>query len=231
MTAVSAQPYAVMLKVAGRLAVVVGSGLGAIRAANSLLAHGADVVVIAPEVSDDLLRMEAEGELSVEVRQYKRGDLDSAFVVIVASGSAEIDAAVATEAREGGVLVNMAGDAAASDFIVPSVVRRGALQIAVTTAGGAPSVAREVRRGIATAYGPEWEAYTRLVTELRVLAIERTGRTDSDLAPLFTAVADSDLRARLAAGEKVTAEALFEEHAGTVTGPADAVASGATPAD
>jgi precorrin-2 dehydrogenase/sirohydrochlorin ferrochelatase len=215
---VSAQPYAVMLNVAGRLAVVVGSGMGAIRAANALVAHGADVVVIAPEISDDLLRMEAEGELSVEVRQYKRGDLDSAFVAIAASGSAEIDAAVAAEAREGGALVNIAGDAAASDFIVPSVVRRGALQIAVTTAGGAPSVAREVRRGIATEYGPEWEAYTRLVTELRTLAIERTGRTDAELAPLFAAVAGSDLHARLAAGETLTAAALWEEHEATIEG-------------
>jgi precorrin-2 dehydrogenase/sirohydrochlorin ferrochelatase len=213
-----------MLNVAGKLAVVVGSGLGAIRAANSLVAHGADVVIIAPEVTDDLLQMEAQGELSVEVRQYKRGDLDSAFVAIAASGSAEIDQAVATEAREGGVLVNIAGDAAASDFIVPSVVRRGALQIAVTTAGGAPSVAREVRRGIATEYGSEWEAYTRLVTELRTLAIARTGLTDAQLVPLFAAVADSDLRARLAQGERVTAESIWDQHFGTVVGDGAPVA-------
>lgn len=216
MSADAALPYAVMLNVAGKLAVVVGNGPGAIRAANSLVAHGADVVVIAPEVADDLLRMEAEGELSVEVRQYKRGDLDSAFLAIAASGSAEIDAAVATEAREGGVLVNVTSDAGISDFIVPSVVRRGALQIAITTGGGAPSVAREVRRVTAALYGPEWEQYTRLVTELRAIAIERTGLPDAELTCLFASVAASDLRNRLAEGETATAEELWEKYADTV---------------
>jgi siroheme synthase-like protein len=217
------EPYPLMLNVAGRLAVVVGNGRGALRSARSLIAHGADVVIISPDTSNDLLQMEADGELSLEVRAYAAGDLDGAFLAIVASGSSEVDAAVVEEAHERGVLVNVAGDADASDFIVPSVVRRGALQIAVTTGGGAPSVAREVRGGIAEAYGPEWEVYTRLVTELRVLAIERTGRTDAELAPLFAAVSDSDLRSRLAAGEKVTAEALWEQHAATVTGSTDAV--------
>jgi siroheme synthase-like protein len=223
MSADAAQPYAVMLNVAGRLAVVVGNGPGALRSAKSLVMHGADVVIIAPSIPDDLLRMEAEGELSVEVRQYAVGDLDSAFLVVAASGSAEIDAAVVGEAHERGVLVNVAGDAEASDFIVPSLVTRGALQIAVTTGGGAPSVAHEVRRGIAETYGPEWETYTTLITELRKLAVERTGLADAQLAPLFAAVADSDLRARLAAGEKVTAEVLWEQHSGAVSrdeGPA-----------
>jgi precorrin-2 dehydrogenase / sirohydrochlorin ferrochelatase len=216
-----ARPYAAMLAVAGRLAVVVGTGPGALRAAGSLVAHGADVVIIGTDVPDDLLAMEADGQLSLEVRKYAAGDLDGAFIAIAASGSAEVDAAVAEEARERGVLVNVAGDAGASDFIVPSVVRRGDLQIAITTAGGAPSVAREVRRGIAAEYGPEWEAYTRLVGELRILAVERTGLTDSKLAPLFAAVADSDLRTRLAAGEKVTAAALWDLHAPTVVAATD----------
>jgi precorrin-2 dehydrogenase/sirohydrochlorin ferrochelatase len=124
------------------------------------------------------------------------------------------------------MLHSVACDAAASEFIVPSVVRRGALQIAVTTGGGAPSVAREVRRGIAAAYGPEWAEYTRLVTELRILAIERTGLPDADLAPLFAALEESGLRARLAAGEKVTAEALYEQHEGVLTGSSPEGAAG-----
>jgi precorrin-2 dehydrogenase/sirohydrochlorin ferrochelatase len=86
----------------------------------------------------------------------------------------------------------------------------------VTTGGGAPSVAREVRRVTAALYGPEWEEYTRLVTELRVIAIERTGLPDADLTCLFASVAASDLRNRLAEGETTTAEELWERYSGTV---------------
>jgi siroheme synthase-like protein len=211
MSADAPKPYAVMLSVAGRLAVVVGSGVGGIRAAKSLIAHGADVVIIGPGPSDDLLQMEADGELSLETREYAAGDLDGAFLAIAASGSAETDAAVAAEARKRGVLVSVSSDAAASDFIVPSVVKRGALQIAVTTGGGAPSVAREVRRDLAATFGPEWEAYTRLASELRVLGIEREGLSEAQTAELLERVDGAALRARLAAGEKVTAESVYEQ--------------------
>jgi siroheme synthase-like protein len=213
MSADAPQPYAVMLSVAGRLAVVVGSGPGAVRAAKSLITHGADVVIIGPDVSPDLLQMEADGELSLETRVYASGDLDGAFLVIAASGSVDTDAAVAAEARERGVLVSVSSDAAASDFIVPSVVTRGALQIAVTTGGGAPSVAREVRRDIAATFGPEWEAYTRLASELRVLAIEREGLSEAQAGALFERVDGAALRARLAAGKKVTADSVYEQQA------------------
>lgn len=212
MTVSAAQPYAVMLNVAGRLAVVVGNGPGAVRAAKSLMAHGADVVIIGPDATNELVAMESVGELSLEARPYAAGDLDGAFIAIAASDSAETDAEVAEEARERGVLVSVSSDAGASDFILPSVVRRGALQIAVTTGGGAPSVAREVRRCIADAYGQEWEGYTRLVAGVRVLGIERMGLSDAEMAPLFDAVESSSLRSRLQAGEKITPEQVFEEH-------------------
>ena len=213
MSAEAAQPYAVMLNVGGRLAVIVGGDARSIRAAKSLSAHGADVVVISPDVSHELLCMEADGELTVESHGYARGDLDGAFIAVAASGSAEIDAAVGREAREVGALLNVPGDAGASDFIVPAVLRRGPLQIAVATAGGSPWVTREVRRGIGEAYGPEWDAYTRLMSELRLLAIDRTGLTDAELAPLFAAVDAPEVRRLLVAGRTFTAQELFDEHA------------------
>jgi precorrin-2 dehydrogenase / sirohydrochlorin ferrochelatase len=222
MSAESPQPYAVMLNVAGRLAAIIGSDARAVRAAKTLSDHGADVVVISPDIPSELLAMESEGLLTVESRAYVRGDLHDAFVAVAASGSAEIDAAVAAEARECGVLLNVPGDAGVSDFIIPSVVRRGALQIAVTTGGGAPSVAREVRRGVAEAYGPEWDPYVRLMTDLRVLAVERTGLSDAGLAPLFAAIDGAELRRLLAAGRTFTAKELFEEHASALGSPVDA---------
>jgi precorrin-2 dehydrogenase/sirohydrochlorin ferrochelatase len=208
--------YPVMLDVVGRLAVLVGGGPSVLRAARALSKCGADVVVITAEATDELLRMEMDGLLTVESRGYVRGDLDGAFMAVAASGSPEIDAAVQEEAQTRSVLLNVQSDGAASSFIVPSLVERGALQIAVSTGGIAPAAAREVRRGIAGAYGWEWGSYVEILGELRTLAMERTGLSDKELAPLFAAVADTDIRWRLRAGEKITAAELFEIHGATV---------------
>jgi siroheme synthase-like protein len=109
----------VLLDVAGRSAVVVGGGLSALGAASSLVRHGAKVVIIAPRPSDELLRMRAEGLLAVKPRDYVRGDLESAFLAVADSGSAETDVAVANEAEERNVLISVGTDAAASSFMLP----------------------------------------------------------------------------------------------------------------
>ncbi len=205
--------YPVLLDVSDRLAVVVGSSKAAERTAVALAAHGADVVVIAAEPTQSLVDLEADDVLTVEQRGYVRGDLEGAFVAVAASGSPEIDAAVRDEALAGHVLISVASDAGLSDFTVPSVVRRGALQIAVSTDGSAPALAKRVRREIAAAYGPEWGVYVALLAAVRVRAIERFGVGDSELRPLFDSIAASDLLDRIRAGEDPSADEVLEANA------------------
>jgi precorrin-2 dehydrogenase/sirohydrochlorin ferrochelatase len=216
MSAGDARPYAVMLAVARKLVTVIGGTPAAVRAAKGLAAHGADVVVITPDATPELLTMESDGDLTIESRAYARGDLAEAFLAVVATGSDATDAAAIEEARAIGALLYVPADADASDFIVPSVVRRGAVQIAVTTGGGAPIVAREIRRGIAAEYGPEWGAYATLMAGLRTYAIENTGCADADLTPLFEAVDGAEVRRLIGLGRTFTAKELFEEHRGAL---------------
>lgn len=211
MSAARPPHYPVMLDVAGRLAVVIGATRAAVRAATSLAKHGANVVIVTPQVSTQLMDLESEGVLTIEPRGYVRGDLAKAMIAVVATGSPETDAAVVEEAREHNVLVNVLADGSKSNFIIPSVVRRGDLQIAVSTAGKAPSVARQVKRDIARAHGEEWARYVELVAEVRALAFARTGMTDAELAPLFDHIRESDLLYRLHGGEEVAAETLYDE--------------------
>jgi precorrin-2 dehydrogenase/sirohydrochlorin ferrochelatase len=142
-----------------------------------------------------------------------RGDLAGAFIVVCATSSPEIDAAVREEAKSLGALVSVLADAAASEFTMPSVIRRGPLQIAVSTGGIAPSVVRVVRREIAATYGPEWGVYTALVGAVRTRAFERFGVGDAELKPLFDSIAASDLLDRIRAGEDPSADDVLEEHA------------------
>jgi precorrin-2 dehydrogenase / sirohydrochlorin ferrochelatase len=134
--------------------VVVGGGAVATRKVGKLLQAGADVVVISPEVLPDLAGMDVE----ILHRTYEYGDLEGANLAFTATDSREVNAAVALEARERGVPVNVADRPWEGDFAVPSTLRRGGLQVAVSTGGASPSLARRIRGELEEAFGPEWAA-------------------------------------------------------------------------
>jgi precorrin-2 dehydrogenase/sirohydrochlorin ferrochelatase len=206
--------YPVFLDLNGRLAVIVGGGKVALRKAVTLSGYGADVVVIGPEVTEELLQLQADGLATVEQRGYVRGDLEGAFLVVCATDSEEVNRAVRAEAEERGCLVNVVDVPELCSFIVPSIVRRGALQIAISTAGAAPTVAKRLRKRFQAEFGEEWAAYIELMGAVRLLVMERVPGGEAERKPVFEAIADSDLLERLRAGETPSAEEVFAEFAG-----------------
>jgi precorrin-2 dehydrogenase/sirohydrochlorin ferrochelatase len=119
----------------------------------------AKVVVISPEVEPELTSMAAE----VRWRPYMEGDLEGAFLAFAATDRREVNAAVAREARERGIPVNVADRLAEGNFALPSTLRRGRLQVAVSTSGASPTLARRIRQKLEDAFGFEW---ANLVEEL-----------------------------------------------------------------
>jgi len=132
--------------------VVVGGGEVANRKARKLLQARAEVVVISPEVKPELESMAVE----VRRRPYEEGDLEGAFLAFTATDVREVNAAVAREAKERGVPINVADRPSEGDFSLPSTLRRGRLQVAVSTGGASPTLARRVRVELERAFGPEW---------------------------------------------------------------------------
>ena len=122
------------------------------RKVGKLLQAGAEVVVISPEVLPELAGMDVE----IRHRTYEYGDLEDANLAFTATGSRKVNAAVAMEAKERGVLINVADRPAEGDFAVPSTLRRGGLQVAVSTGGASPTLARRIRGELEEAFGPEW---------------------------------------------------------------------------
>jgi precorrin-2 dehydrogenase/sirohydrochlorin ferrochelatase len=211
--------YPVYLDLNGRLAVIVGAGKVAQRKARTLAGYGADVVVVAPEVSQELLELESEGLVSIEQRGYVRGDLADAFLAVCATDSEEVNRAVFAEAEERGCLVNVVDVPELCNFIVPSIVRRGSLQIAISTGGAAPTVAKRLRKRFQAEFGEEWADYVELLGQVRVLVMERVEGGEAQRKPIFEAIADSDLLERLRAGERPSAQAVFDEFAGEPASP------------
>ena len=200
--------YPVVLDLRGRLAVVVGPGAAAGRKARTLVRHGADVVVIAPDPTAELLQAEADGALTLERRRYERGDLEGASLVVCVSDSSEECATIASEAASRGCLAHIKGAPDLSSYTVPSTLRRGALQIAISTGGVAPAVARRLRAQLAEEFGEEWATYLALIADVRRLAEEHDPGSSGDIVE---AIADSDVLARLRAGESLEPDAIYAE--------------------
>ncbi len=124
----------------------------ATRKVGKLLQAGAEVLVVAPEIRPELLEMGAE----IQSRPYEYGDLEGAELAFAATDSREVNAAVAGEAKERGIPINVADRPTEGSFTVPSTLRRGALQVAVSTGGASPTLARRIRSGLEEGFGPEW---------------------------------------------------------------------------
>ena len=144
--------YPIFLDLSGRRCVVVGGGEVANRKARKLLQARARVVVISPEIGADLESVAIE----VHRRAYREGDLEGAYLVFAATNVREVNAAVAREAKERGVPVNVADKPSEGDFALPSTLRRGRLQVSVSTGGASPTLARRIRGELEEVFGPEW---------------------------------------------------------------------------
>ena len=157
--------YMACLDVAGRRCVVVGGGAVGFEKAAGLAACGAAVTVVSPELNESF----AELEIEWVARRYESGDLDCAFLVIVATGDREVDEAVWREAEALGKLCNVADVPELCNFILPAVHRQGPIAVAVSTGGASPALAKRLRSEIAQLVGPE---HAELAEELRAMRPE-----------------------------------------------------------
>jgi siroheme synthase-like protein len=203
--------YPVYLDLDARLAIIVGGGDQALRKARQLNRYGADVTVISAEPGEQLLEAESGGELTVEHREYATGDLTGAAIAVCVSAEPVIRNAVRAEAESIGCLLNVLDAPEMCSFIVPAVVNREPLQIAVSTGGLAPGLTKQIRREIAAQYGTEWGQYARILGEARAIAFEMIPDEDERAAALQE-VASPTLLERLRAGENPSAAELMAPH-------------------
>jgi len=140
--------FPMFLKLEDRPCLVVGAGEIAESKIHSLLAAGARVTVVSPEMKAGLVGLADAGLFAWHRREYVAGDLEGAFLVIAATDSREVNAAVYRDAVECNILCNAVDDPPNCDFYFPSVVKRGRLQIAISTEGESPALAQRLRKEI-----------------------------------------------------------------------------------
>lgn len=159
--------YPVFLNLKNKLCVVIGGGKVAERKVISLLKAGAKVKIISPEVTETLKKLIQTRDIQWEKRPYQEEDLKEAFLVIAATSSPEVQVRVFQEAEEKGIPCNVVDKPELCSFIVPSVVQRGDLLIAISTGGASPAVARRIREKLESLFGEEYTIYLRLMRKIR----------------------------------------------------------------
>jgi precorrin-2 dehydrogenase/sirohydrochlorin ferrochelatase len=184
--------YPICLDLEGRSCVVVGGGRVAERKVQGLLSCSAQVKVISPEMTEELLHLHAEGRIQWLDREYIHGDLRKAFLVIAATGNEETQKLVYEEAFTRNLLLNVADVPQRCNFILPATVRRGDLIISVSTSGKSPALARKLRMDLETRYGSEYKVLVNILGAIRpeVLA---SGLSQLDNENLFKKLLHDDM--------------------------------------
>jgi precorrin-2 dehydrogenase/sirohydrochlorin ferrochelatase len=153
--------YPLLLDLTDRLCVVVGAGTVGRRKLDGLLAAGARVRVVDPEPPP------LPSMIELRRRPYRHGDLDGALLAIAACSDRATNATIAADAHAAGILVNVVDDPAAGNFVLPAVLRRGALTVSVASDGASPALAALLRDRLEAELGPEWATVAEIAAALR----------------------------------------------------------------
>lgn len=192
--------YPVMLDVRGRPAIVIGGdGIAAEKAA-ALAASGAQVSVLSPEFGAEMLALAERGQVTLHKKNFAPGDLEGAFVVVAATTDAELIEAIWQETQRRGQPVNIVDVPRYCSFILPSVLRRGKLTIAVSTEGASPSLAKRIRQQLEEVLPPAYETYIDLAALART-HLRRQGVSYAVRDEFFREFMASSILVLLGAGE------------------------------
>jgi precorrin-2 dehydrogenase/sirohydrochlorin ferrochelatase len=186
------------LKLKGKRCLVVGAGDVGEPKIERLLETGAQVRVVALQASPAVREWARAGKIELELRAYIADDLRDVFLAVVATSSRTLNERIYHEAQVRGVLCNVVDVPDLCDFFYPSIVRRGDLQIAVSTAGQSPSLAQKIRQQLEKQFGPGYAAWVAELGETRKLILASDLEKERKLELLHTLASREALEAALA---------------------------------
>jgi siroheme synthase-like protein len=203
--------YPIFLEMKDRRCVVVGGGAVAERKVEGLVAVGANVTVVSPAITDPLRHLLSQGAIRHVAREYRAGDPEGYDLVFAATENAEINAAVSNEARSLRIWVNSADDPDHCDFILPAVIRRGDLAVAVSTGGVSPAVTRAIREELDEYCTADYARFVEIAGEVRS---ELREKSVSPSAEAWNRALRGDFHRLIKEGRTTQAKALLLEKLG-----------------
>jgi precorrin-2 dehydrogenase / sirohydrochlorin ferrochelatase len=199
--------YPIFLSLQDRICLVVGGGAVAERKIAGLLRFGPFIRIVAKDLTPWLSERCDGTRVQWIGKSYEAGLLDTADLVFAATSDIELNRRISADARERKLWCNMASDPERGSFIVPSLVVRGPLSLAVSTGGASPALARKIKEKLEKEFGPEWGPYLRLMAHLRRM-IQSGGLDSSENQGLFRAIAALPILSWIREGRR---EEIFRE--------------------
>jgi precorrin-2 dehydrogenase/sirohydrochlorin ferrochelatase len=192
--------YPILIQLEGMKAVVVGGGVVAERKIDTLLACHADIHIISRELTPKLSKYLEERRIKLSGHEFKDSYLADAFVVIAATDDPLLNRKVSESASARGLLINAVDQPADCNFIVPSILRRGDLLVAVSTSGKSPAFAKRVREELEEQFGDEYGSFLVLMGHLREEILEKKLSQEENKqifhqlvnSPMLDAIAEKD---------------------------------------
>jgi precorrin-2 dehydrogenase/sirohydrochlorin ferrochelatase len=159
--------FPMFLKLSGRQCLVVGAGRVGEPKIAGLISAAAKVRVVAPKATEAVAGWARAGKIAWQARRFSSSDLDEMFLVVAATNSTKLNHRIFREAQRCNILCNVVDDPDHCDFYYPAVVRRGALQIAISTSGQSPALAQRLRKQLEQQFGPQYQAWVRELGKAR----------------------------------------------------------------
>jgi precorrin-2 dehydrogenase/sirohydrochlorin ferrochelatase len=201
--------YPMMMDLRGRSCVVIGGGEVAARKVEMLMNCGAAVKVVAPELERSLERLVSAGRLTHIEAPYQKSHLKGSSLAIASTDNKEVNRAVYDDAMEIGIPVNVVDVPELCSFIVPSMVVRGDLIVAISTSGKSPAMAKRIRKDLQQYFGEEYAVMLELMGEARRILMEREPDINRR-TQVLTGIANSDLLERIKSGENPDPQEIVE---------------------
>ncbi len=217
--------YPLFLNLQGEKTLVIGGGQVAERKIRTLLRYGAAVTLVSPEITVGLERLVEQRGVALRRRPFRASDLRGVRLVICATNDEVTNRRAAREAEKRRILLNVVDVPELCRFIVPSVLRRGDLTVAISTGGGSPALAKRVRRELEAHIGPEYTEFLGLLKRVRRV-VRRDVSQEAERRAIYGALIDSEALALLRAGRRDAARAVVHEILGQFGIKSSGVGSG-----
>ena len=205
--------YPVCIDVKNRNCLVVGGGSVGTRKIKTLVECGALITLISLDISEFLVELAGKSEIIIKKRSYVSGDLEGMFLVIGATNNEKLNMQIHADADRLNILCNIADYPSGCSFILPSVVERGDLLIAISTSGKSPALAKKIRKELENCFGTEYADFLILMGAIRKKLL-RYKKGNEYYKPMFEKLVNSDLIGMIKNKKKDEADLFLEKNFG-----------------
>ncbi|MBI3563151.1 MAG: uroporphyrinogen-III C-methyltransferase [Gammaproteobacteria bacterium] len=200
----------IFMNIRNKSCLVVGAGSVAARKVYSLQRAGARVSLVSPEICAELLRWVNTGDITYSAREFQPQDIQDQTLVIAATNQSQVNQQVATLAKQHGIPVNVVDSPETGSFIMPSIIDRSPVQIAISTGGASPVLARLLRAKLETFIPAAYGRLAELLARYRQQAKQRFG-TGDDLRRFWEDIIEGPVAEMLVAGKDKAAQSALDQ--------------------